>query len=180
MTIRNDFMVRSTIFFSGIATCTTCPRITFLINCLFDQIISLAFTCAGLLPKDRPRVTVRDVKKRESERRSKRYNGDSDAEFSDIALGNNSRLNGKDRRLEFVQIEKQKQKIDQAYIANKLWLKTFYICRKRRIVHTATLSPPMILSVKAPKRLVLRYLCPKQRTSQVQLKFPFEIMVILA
>ena len=89
---------------------------------MYEQIISLAITRVGLLPKDRPRVTVRDVKKRESERRSKRYNGDSDAEFSDIAPGNNSRLNGKDRRLEFVQIEKQKQKIDQAYIPNKLWV----------------------------------------------------------
>ena len=46
----------------------------------------------GLLPKDRPRLSVRDVKKRESERRSKRFNGDSDAEMSDIQ--NNSRLNG--------------------------------------------------------------------------------------
>ncbi len=34
----------------------------------------------GLLPRDRPRMSVRDVKKRESERRKSKTNGESDAE----------------------------------------------------------------------------------------------------
>ena len=34
----------------------------------------------GLLPRDRPRMSVRDVKKRESERRKSKTNGESDVE----------------------------------------------------------------------------------------------------
>ncbi len=61
-------------------------------SCLSDDFfLSKACLTAGLLPKDRPRITVRDVKKRESERRSKK-NGDSDAEFSDVQPP--ARLNG--------------------------------------------------------------------------------------
>ena len=47
--------------------------------------ILLFFTFAGLQAKDKPKVTVREVKKRESERRSKKFiNGEGDFEIPDM------------------------------------------------------------------------------------------------